>query len=79
MDTTNSSVSLRTKRGILILSSYPPRECGIASFTLDLVKSLNSKFDNSYSVKICALETEGSKYIYPPEVVYSLNTLIESE
>ena len=64
---------------ILILSSYPPRECGIATYSQDLIRSINSKFSNSFSIKVCALETGDSKYLYPPEVKYVLNTSIASE
>jgi hypothetical protein len=31
------------KPEILIVSSFPPRECGIANYTFDLVKALNKK------------------------------------
>jgi hypothetical protein len=30
---------------ILFISSYPPRECGIATYSQDLVKALNNKFE----------------------------------
>jgi glycosyltransferase involved in cell wall biosynthesis len=60
---------------ILLLTSYPPRECGIATYSQDLVKALNNKFTRSFSLKICALEagTDGH-YLYPDEVKYTLNT-----
>jgi glycosyltransferase involved in cell wall biosynthesis len=69
----------KEKAEILILSSYPPRECGIATYSQDLIRSLNSKFSNSFLIKVCALETGDSKYLYPPEVKYSLNTSLASE
>ena len=69
----------KEKPEILILSSYPPRECGIATYSQDLISSLNGKFSNSFSIKVCALETGDSKYLYPPEVKYSLNTSMASE
>lgn len=67
------------KAEILILSSYPPRECGIATYSQDLIGSLNIKFSNSFSIKVCALETGDSKFLYPPEVKYSLNTTVAAE
>lgn len=69
----------KEKPEILILSSYPPRECGIATYSQDLIRSLNGKFSNSFSIKVCALETGDSKFLYPPEVKYSLITSLEAE
>lgn len=67
------------KPEILIISSYPPRECGIATYSQDLIGSLNSKFSNSFSIKVCALETGDSKYLYPPEVKFTLNASLVAE
>ncbi len=60
--------------GILVISSYPPRVCGIATYSQDLIWALNNKFGNSFFIKVCALEAEGSRYKYPDEVKYILNT-----
>jgi glycosyltransferase involved in cell wall biosynthesis len=59
---------------ILFITSYPPRECGIATYSQDLIKALNNKFSNSLSIKVCALESGDAKYAYPGEVHYILNT-----
>ncbi|MFA6261521.1 MAG: glycosyltransferase [Bacteroidia bacterium] len=59
---------------VLILSSYPPRECGIATYTQDLVNALKSKFSASFNVRICALENETEQHNYPKEVKYKLKT-----
>ena len=59
---------------ILVITSYPPRECGIATYSQDLIKALNNKFSNSISVKVCALETKDQDYEYPEEVKYKLDT-----
>jgi len=42
---------------ILFLTSYPPRECGIATYSRDLIKALNNKFSTSFDVKVCAMES----------------------
>ncbi|GHV72309.1 glycosyl transferase [Bacteroidia bacterium] len=61
-------------KGILCITTYPPRECGIATFANDLIRTIQHKFGNSYSIKICALETPEEKHSYSPEVKYTLNT-----
>src|SRR5659263_79780 len=64
---------------IVFITSYPPRECGIATYSQDLIKMLNNKFSNSFSIKVCALESGDSKYPYPDEVKYILNTSLADE
>ncbi|MDD3320391.1 MAG: glycosyltransferase [Paludibacter sp.] len=59
---------------ILFITSYPPRECGIATYSQDLISALNEKFSKSLSIKICALENGESTYDYPEEVKYKLDT-----
>jgi len=58
---------------ILFITSYPPRECGIATYSQDLVKALNNKFDHSFSISICPLESESEKHVYTDKVKYILN------
>ena len=64
---------------ILVITSYPPRECGIATYSQDLIKALNNKFSNSLLLKVCALEPGESNFKYPPEVKYVLNTTNSAE
>ena len=59
---------------ILFITSYPPRECGIATYSQDLIKALNNKFSNSLSIKVCALESGDLDFQYPDEVKYILKT-----
>lgn len=59
---------------ILFITSYPPRECGIATYSQDLIKALNNKFSSSLSIKVCALESGDANYNYPDEVKYILDT-----
>ncbi len=60
--------------GILIITSYPPRECGIATYSQDLIFALNNKFTKSFDITICALESEFEKHKYSKEVKYILDT-----
>ena len=59
---------------ILFITSYPPRECGIATYSQDLIEALNNQFTDSFSLKVCALESGQSYNNYPDEVKYVLNT-----
>ena len=62
------------KAEILFITSYPPRECGIATYSQDLIAALNKKFSHSLSIKVCALESSDFNYSYPSEVKYILKT-----
>ncbi len=59
---------------ILFVTSYPPRECGIATYSQDLIKALNYKFSNSLTIKVCALESGDVSFLYSNEVKYTLKT-----
>ena len=59
---------------ILFISSFPPRECGIATYSQDLINALTNQFENSFVSKICALESDTEKHIYTPKVKLILNT-----
>lgn len=70
-ETINNDIALP---GILVISTYPPRVCGIATYSKDLVTALNSKFNSSFNVSVCALEIDHLMFDYPDEVRYVLNT-----
>jgi len=61
---------------IAYISTYPPRECGIATFNQNLVNAVNSNFpDKSYSAKsgfVVALNDSEDlrEYKYPEEVKF---------
>jgi len=59
---------------ILFITSYPPRECGIATYSQDLIKAINNKFSNSLSIKVCALESGDADFQYSNDVKYTLKT-----
>jgi glycosyltransferase involved in cell wall biosynthesis len=62
-----------------MVTSYPPRECGIATYSQDLIKAINNKFSQSVSIQVCALESGDVNYAYPKEVKYVLKTSITAE
>ncbi len=59
---------------ILFITSFPPKECGIATYSQDLIKSLKNKFKQSFNFKICAIQLDNEKFSYPQEVAYTLNS-----
>ncbi len=59
---------------ILIITTYPPRECGIATYSSDLIKALENQFGASFKVKICPLESNNEKHHYTADISYVLNT-----
>lgn len=61
-------------RKIVCITTYPPRECGIATFAEDLIRATLAKFGDSYSIKVCAVESDVEKHVYPENVEYTLNT-----
>ena len=53
---------------ILFITSYPPRECGIATYSQDLIKALNNKFNHSFIISICPLESANEQHNYNEEI-----------
>ena len=60
-------------KSMLVMSSYPPRECGLATFTNDVVNSLKLVFGDSLPVEVCALEKHERHFSYGEEVSYTLD------
>ncbi len=54
--------------GVCFFSSYPPRECGIATFTVALKKAVEKKLSD-IELKIIAIEEPGQKYDYSGRVI----------
>ena len=62
------------KPTILFISSFPNRECGIATYCDDLLKSIQDKFGSSFGLQVCALQSDATVYEYPDCVKHILNT-----
>ena len=65
-----SAFSVNAKR-IAYLSTYPPRECGIANFTKDLVDAIE-KLQEFRPPRVVAINEEGAIYNYDREVRFQI-------
>ncbi len=59
---------------VLFITSYPPRECGIATYSKDLITALENKFGQSFIISICALEEGQEHHAYAEPPLYVLDT-----
>ncbi|WP_428069767.1 glycosyltransferase [Chryseobacterium gambrini] len=69
----NKKHKIYNKSEIVFVSTFPPKVCGIATYTQDLVKSLRSKFGESFDMLVCPMETEEENYSYEEKIHYKLN------
>lgn len=68
---TQDALSVASVPRTLFLGSFPPRECGIATFTKDVVDSYDAAFKTSSEI-IAIDEPGGDVRHYPPQVVARL-------
>ena len=62
------------KSSVVFVSSFPPRECGIATFSKDLSESIYKKFGHLMKPRIVALNESGSSiYNYNHMVIDQIN------
>ncbi len=54
---------------ICFLGNYPPKECGIATFTKDLVTSMNRRFNPKLRSRVIALDDPDTHYSYDKRVI----------
>ncbi len=59
---------------IIYLSSFPPRECGIATFTADLTDAMDDLLEPVIESRIAAVNTDAvSRYHYPRHVLFQID------
>ncbi len=58
---------------ICFLSNFPPKECGIATFTRDLVSTMDKKWNPRLKSRVIALNEDTDFYNYDNRVIMQLN------
>ena len=58
---------------VLFISTYPSRECGLATFSKDLIESIQDKFHQSCEIDVCAIDHSEAKTAYTFPVKYILH------
>lgn len=66
-------ISAQEKMWIVYLGTYPPRECGIATFTADLVKNFDDLYSPQEETKVIALNNSLQTYNYPRKVIFQIS------
>jgi len=56
---------------VLFIGTYVPKECGIATFTSDLLNSVSEKYTD-FHCEVIALNDPSETYNYPDEVVFQI-------
>src|SRR5690348_3372428 len=56
---------------LCLVSSYPPRECGIATFARDLRQAIGAS-PGYAEASVVAMTNTPEGYDYPPEVVFGI-------
>ena len=62
---------MNKKLKVLFIGTYVPKECGIATFTSDLLNSVSVE-DNDVYCEVIALNDPSETYNYPEEVVFQI-------
>jgi len=68
------AVAGQNKSWIVCLSTFPPRQCGLATFTADLTNAIDQMFGPSVKSKIVAMNlSEVSHFPYPDKVILQIS------
>ncbi|MFH1889242.1 MAG: glycosyltransferase family 4 protein, partial [Candidatus Omnitrophota bacterium] len=65
---------------VIYLSTYPPRECGIATFTSDLTCAMDELLESAVESRVAAVNIDDiSRYHYPRKVIFQIDQYCEQE
>ena len=65
---------------IIYLSTFPPRECGIATFTADLMAAMGDLLEPAIESRVAAVNIDDiSRYHYSKKVIFQINQYSEQE
>ncbi|MFH0906831.1 MAG: glycosyltransferase [bacterium] len=74
------SADQQNKSWIVYLATFPPRRCGIATFTADLTNAFDQTFGPSVKSKIVAMDlTEESRFPYSDKVIFQISQPCEED
>ena len=68
-----------SKNELLVITSFPPRKCGIATYSQDLINAIEDKYNDELTIKLCVLRTQEANIIYPNTVSYFLDTWLKDD
>lgn len=62
------------RTGLLFITTCPPRECGLATYSQDLIGAIRNKFDQTFLISLCPVTTSKDPLCDDKEVAYKLLT-----
>src|SRR5438874_761875 len=71
-------VSTAANIRIAFVGTYPPRRCGIATFTRDLAQAIGSSSERVLPMTL-AVTDPGGQYEYPEDVRYEIRQAVKGD
>lgn len=66
------SVGISDDPKTCFFSNFPPKECGIATFTRNLSKAMDKRFNPKLKSRVIAINEEGNYYNYNKNVIFEV-------